>query len=131
MDMKTKSYGFTLLELMIVVVVIGILAAIALPSYQDYARKSRRAEIQTEMLDAQLLQEKWRANNVKYAITTTSIGSPASDYYTVSITATTNTYLLSAAAAGSQTKDKQNGVGCSTLTVNQNNEKTPEVCWRK
>lgn len=129
--MNGKHSGFTLIELMIVVVVIGILAAIALPSYQDYARKSRRAELQTELLDAQLLQEKWRANNVKYAITTTSIGSPASDYYTIAITAGTNSYTFTATAIGNQTKDKQYGVNCNSLTLNQSNTKTPAECWRK
>ncbi|HSI22779.1 MAG TPA: type IV pilin protein [Methylophilaceae bacterium] len=127
-----KSQGFTLIELMIVVVVIGILSMIALPSYQDYVRKSRRADVMTKMLDTQLYEEKWRANNSQYAITATSIGSPTSDYYTITIGSVgASTYTINATATGNQAKDKQNGTSCTTLTINQSNTKTPADCWRK
>ena len=45
-----KSSGFTLIELMVVVVIIAILAAIAIPSYQSYIRKNLTAQVQQEML---------------------------------------------------------------------------------
>ena len=63
--MKSKISGFTLIELMIVVIIVGILTMIALPAYQDYARKSRRADVLTKLLDTQLHEEKWRAKNRK------------------------------------------------------------------
>lgn len=59
--------GFTLLELMIVVLVIAILAALALSGYQKQVRKSRRAEAKQVLGDFSLRQEKYRSNNTTYA----------------------------------------------------------------
>lgn len=129
--MKTKLSGFTLIELMIVVVIVGVLAMIALPAYQDFIRKGRRADALTIMLNTQLQQEKWRANNMKYAATAASVGSPSSDYYNFAIVAATNSYTITATPIGAQLKDTQYGVACTSLTLNQNNEKLPTECWRK
>lgn len=62
-----RSKGFTLIEVMIVVVVIGILAAIAIPSYQDYVRKAKLADAKAEILKAatKLQQHKARSYNFK------------------------------------------------------------------
>jgi len=59
--------GFTLIELMVVIAIVSILAAIALPSYTDYIRKSRRADGISAILSLQLAQEKFRANCIEYA----------------------------------------------------------------
>lgn len=137
--MKAKLSGFTLIELMIVVVIVGVLAMIALPAYQDFVRKSRRAEAISLMLDLQLSEEKFRANNPSYAasliemsINSTYVSErvkPA--YYTFSIVATTNTYTIAATPQGKQVSDTQYGTSCSLLTINQGNTKTPPDCWRK
>jgi type IV pilus assembly protein PilE len=126
-----KNSGFTLIELMIVVAVVAILAAIALPAYQDYVRKSRRAEAVAEMLDVQLQQEKWRANNNSYAVTAASVGAINTDYYVFSIEAATNSYTITATPQGAQANDKQYGTPCSALAIDQSNTKTPADCWRK
>ncbi|QLG87330.1 prepilin-type N-terminal cleavage/methylation domain-containing protein [Chitinibacter bivalviorum] len=64
--MQHKHQGFTLIELMVVVAIIGILAAIAIPSYQDYVRKSRRTDATTKLAQIQQQMEKFRANNTCY-----------------------------------------------------------------
>lgn len=132
--MKKNQFGFTLIELMIVVVIVAILAMIALPGYQDFVRKSRRSEAISEMLDIQLQEEKWRANNSKYAVTSASVGAVNTSYYTFVIAGSIsnpNVYTLTATPQGKQAQDKQYGVSCNPMTINQSNDKTPAECWRK
>lgn len=135
--------GFTLIEVMIAAAIIAILAAIAYPSYQDSVRKSRRSDAIAKLNDLQLQQEKWRANHTTYASVSTTTPPaapdglilPTSDYYTFGISNTSaTTYTLTATAISTkgQTADKQDGVTCSPLTINQNNDKgATAACWRK
>jgi type IV pilus assembly protein PilE len=134
--------GFTLIELMIVIAVIGILAAIAWPNYQDYLVKSRRAAAQADMLEIQLALEKWRANNASYrsdatptsagTATTNTIGTlnytDSNAHYNFTITGTTGSaYTINGNAQGAQqTKD----AACHPLTINQSNTRGPDGCWK-
>jgi type IV pilus assembly protein PilE len=136
-----RQSGFTLIELMITVAIVGILAAIAYPSYQQYVLSSRRAEAQSDMLKIQLGLEKWRANQASYASVedlSDSVSTPAdlarvlSDanaYYTYTIpVAAGSTYTINAAPQGAQTADS----GCTPLTLNQSGARTPPAgCWKK
>ncbi len=124
-----RRQGFTLIELMIVVAVIGILASIAYPSYQDYIRKARRIDAQSVMLDIQLQQEKYRVNHVSYG-SLTDLGSFPSDYYTFAIsgnTASAYTITATAKAGTSQASDTD----CTPLKLYQNSKKEPDTCWKK
>lgn len=136
--MKAQN-GFTLIELMIVVAIIGILAAVAFPSYQDSVRKGRRADAQTGLMRVQLAQEKWRANNNTYGtLANIGVASASPDgYYTISVTSPTATgYTASAApvSTGPQASDT-----CETLSITVSNGNstygstggTASKCWGK
>lgn len=129
-----RQRGFTLIELMITVAVIGILAGIALPAYQRYVTESRRAEAMAGLMAMQALQERWRLNNPSYGTATNlaTVGSlPVSAYYdfTVSANAAT-TYTLQATAKSTQLSADS---GCSPLTINEAGTKgAPSTnCWKK
>lgn len=103
------SKGFTLIELMVVIAVIGILAAIAIPSFNEQVRKSRRSEAIQTLSDLQLRQERWRSNHSTYGSLADLGGSPSLSYYTVTVTNNTATgYTLTATpnAGGPQAGDR-------------------------
>jgi type IV pilus assembly protein PilE len=131
MDMKRKqnSKGFTLVELMIVVGIVAILVALALPSYTRYVRKANRGEAQQILLNWSNNQEIWRANDTDYA-GVGDITPPTHDKYNFTVASDTNTYTLTATATTpDQLKDSERGNPCSPLALNQANEKTPDDCW--
>lgn len=72
-----KSSGFTLIELMIVVVIVAIFAAIAIPSYQEYARRAIASQAQQEVQRLATLLDRHKARNFSYrGFTTTSAVLP-------------------------------------------------------
>jgi type IV pilus assembly protein PilE len=78
--MKNKSTGFTLIELMIAVAIVGILAALAYPQYVEYVAKGRRAECRSALLVASQKMEKFYSNNNAYPTTLAAAGiSPNSN----------------------------------------------------
>jgi type IV pilus assembly protein PilE len=72
---RSSVKGFTLIELMIVVAIIGLLAAVALPSYRSYIVRAARVEAQTELLELASLQEKIFLNSNAY---TADVATPYS-----------------------------------------------------
>lgn len=114
-----KQSGFTLIEVMIVVVIIGILASIAFPSYQEYVIRSNRAEGQALLVDAAARQERYFAQNYTYADTLDKLSmnaNSANGHYTLVISsADKSSYALTAEAQGAQaSRDTK----CGNLTLN-------------
>lgn len=144
-----NTQGFTLIELMITVAIVGILAAIAYPSYQNSVTKSRRAEGKSLLLDAAAREERFFAQYNKY--TATIVGAAActgsgcglnypppgnvdgsinseNNYYILSVVSVavapaTNptTYTLTATANGTQAT---NDPSCATFTLDNLGVKT-------
>lgn len=64
--MKTRDTGFTLIELMIAVAIVGILSAIALPAYNSYVIKGKRSQAKAVMLNLSMNEERYYTNNNAY-----------------------------------------------------------------
>ena len=129
MKHKISRKGFSLIELMIVIAIVAILVALALPSYTRYVLKANRGEAQQLLLNWANNQEIWRANDTDYAATD-EIPVPTHDRYTFTLpTITATTYVLRATATGDQADDEERNTSCTVLEINQSNAKTPAFCW--
>lgn len=129
------SSGYTMIELIVAMAVIGLLASMSVNSYRDAVLKSRRSEAQAGLTKLQLEQERWRASNPSYASESELAlpqRSPGGHYEWSIPLATATRYRLRATATstGAQDKDHQGQVGCNVLEVDQDGQRTPGECWR-
>ena len=131
---SSRQAGFTLIELMIVVAIIGIISAVAFPSYTSYMKKSRRADAKvalTKMADA---QERWYLQNRTYTDDVDEVGGATSPdgNYTLAVTAASDAELLNgfeitATATAAQADDTT----CAVFTLASTGAKTATNtnCW--
>ncbi len=129
--MSRTPKGFTLVELLIVVTIIGILAAVAYPSYNEYVRKGKRAEAKTRLLQLAQLQERYFSENNSYTTNIASLlgttgtiyssetNNPSAGYQVSAASGSAtgqtiaNSFVLTATPQLNQTADTK----CGTLTI--------------
>ncbi len=123
--------GFSLIELMITVAVLGILAAVAYPSYQDYVRRGNRSAAQTFMMTIAQRQEQYLLTNRSYATAISALNltqpTETSGRYTFALSTTgtpPTAYLITATAIGTQAVD-------GALTLSSSGAKTPVEKWKR
>jgi type IV pilus assembly protein PilE len=130
--MRPVPRGFGLIELLVVLVVIAILAAIALPAYRDNVLKNRRKDAIAALGKVQIEQERYRGTASTYG-TLAELKLPATSqerYYTISIAGVSATgYTATATATGDQASDS----ACATLEATQAgpviDTEQKKACW--
>lgn len=128
---KNINKGFTLVELMVAVVIIGILASIVVPSYQDYLRKGRRAAAQAVLMDVAQKQQQYLLDARSYAadLSTLNISVPAdvTKYYTITLAVGDGAPPTFTATATPDSGTDQ--ASDPTLTIDNTGKKTPADKW--
>lgn len=131
-----RHAGFSLTELMVTVAVLAIIAAIAVPGYQSYTQKARRASAHTALEDAAQRQEQFFLDARSYTTTAGSGGlnvsaTTAGGHYTLSVAAAAaacpinRCYVLEAVPQGTQADD----AGCNPIRLTSSGERSPAECW--
>ena len=138
--MKSEK-GMTLIELMAVVIIVGILAAVAIPMYTGYMVRARRADAKTALEQLRASQEMFRAERGRYAnngddgsdavaltILRNTWGAPVATVgdYTITMSAPTRTTFT-----GTATPNRARQVPDGALTINQDGTKLPADKWAK
>ncbi len=143
-SLSRKTSGFTLIEVMIVVAIVGILAAVAYPSYQEHVRKTKRADAQAALMELSQFMERFYTANGRYLDADGDApdlpfdaapkdgGSKSYDLAFAEDSPTANSYSLEAVPTGSMADDK-----CGTLTLSNTGAKGQDAgatladCWRR
>ena len=128
---RPRADGFTLIELLVAVAIVGILTAIALPSYKAHIMKGRRAAAQAQMMDIANREEQFLLANRAYASSTAlgtsgySLPADVAANYSYDVTVGSGSvpsYLITFTAANDQTSD-------GNLTLNSAGVKGPDGKW--
>ena len=134
-QIPNRSQGFSLIELMIAVVIVGILAAIAIPMYSDYVTRSRRADGQATLMQVAQELERCYTQFSKYndnscSVVNGGVVSETSDqgFYVISATGgnlTESTFTLTATPQNEQADDTD----CGELKLTHLGIQLPPDCW--
>ena len=126
---RIKTYGFTLIELMIVIAIIGIITAVAYPSYQSSMTKTRRSDGQAALLGVMNAEERYFTENNTYSTTLADVNASSTSeegHYTISAAACgggiDQCVILTATPQGVQASD-------GNLTLNSLGVKLPTDKW--
>ncbi len=122
-----KQFGFTLMEMMITIVILGVLVGIAFPAYKGQMSSTRRAVAASCITEfAQFMERNYSTNmtyatnnGVALALPATNCSRDLTGYYTFNLIKDTSTFTLKADPIGTQAEDP-----CGTLTVDQLGERT-------
>jgi len=135
MNKLKKSDGFTLMELLITVAIVGILASVAYPSYNDFIVRNNRAEAPRELVRLANLQEQlfvdsraYTANISELGVGSTAVWETPSGLYKISSVVVNSTFTLTATAQGTQAT---NDADCSAITLTDTGKKAPLNCWEE
>lgn len=135
---RNRARGFTLIEVIVVMAIIAILAAIALPNYSEYIQRGYRSDAKTALLQAAQWQERFRTENNRYsaALPAGMVNVPATGpRYTIAVAQPggPQSFTLTATRVGAQANDP-----CGDFTLDQtgargavNNTRPVEVCWER
>lgn len=130
---KNSLRGFSLIEVMVVVVIVGILASIAYPSYIDFVTKSGRSEGVVAVMKVANLQEQYYLDNRTYTSDMTELGLATPfitehGYYSVASVGTSSSFTITATAKGSQASRDPI---CTIITITSAGVKGPAAeCWK-
>ena len=140
--MERSSYrnmqGVTLMELMIVVMIIGILAAVAYPNYRDYAARAKRNEAKAALLQIATNQERFYLNNNSYSNDLMQLGFSSDPFvsgtgsYTIDITPGADSTNFSASAVYNFTDNESSK--CSSFGIDGRGQRTSAPytdCWTR
>jgi type IV pilus assembly protein PilE len=136
----TARNGFTLIELMIVIAIVAVLAAIAYPSYREQVSRSRRADAKTVLMENAQFMERFYTQNGTYSGATLPILEAPKDgntkYYDLAFTSgqpTATTFIVEATPKGAMAGD-----ACGAFTINQaglkqtsGGTRSLEECWSR
>lgn len=142
--LKPNHSGWTLAELLITLALMSVLAALALPTYQQQQRQARRTDGQAALLQLQVDQVRWRSSQERYAQSLTELGwvsdkSPQG-HYQISITeASDEAYTAQATALGGQAADRTcnplrlswQGRATALWGAGERADSDPDRCWRR